>query len=145
VNVQDLAQEAFLRAHEAFPSFDLDGAARPSTWLLTIAVRLTLNAKRQSARGPGSSPLVDASAVADSSTPESEYARRELGRAIAKAASELSDDQRAAFVLVEFHGLSLAEVAAALETPEATVKTRLFRAREHLRERLRGFEKGSIR
>src|SRR5689334_23824831 len=45
--VQDLAQEVFLRAYRAFPSFDLDGPARVSTWLLTIAVRLALNARKK--------------------------------------------------------------------------------------------------
>jgi RNA polymerase sigma-70 factor (ECF subfamily) len=80
--------------------------------------------------------------VCDSITPETERARRELGRAIARAADELSDDQRAAFVLAEFHGMPLADIAAALEIPEGTVKTRLFRARAQLRERLTAFQKG---
>ena len=137
--VQDLAQEVFLRAYRAFPSFDLDGPARASTWLLTIAVRLGLNARKQIARIQVV-PLADAAEVRDSATPETERARRELGRAIALAADELSDDQRAAFVLAEFHGMSLADVAAVLEIPEGTVKTRLFRARAHLRERLTAFQ-----
>jgi RNA polymerase sigma-70 factor (ECF subfamily) len=144
-HVQDLAQEVFLRAYRAFPAFDLDGVARPLTWLLTIAVRLALNAKKQQLRASRSSPLVDAAHVPDASTPETERARRELGRAIARAAGELPDDQRAAFVLAEFHGLSLAEIAVALETRESTIKTRLFRARAHLRERLAAFGKGSSR
>jgi RNA polymerase sigma-70 factor (ECF subfamily) len=138
--VQDLAQEVFLRAYRAFPSFDLDGAARPSTWLLTIAVRLAQNARKQAARAIVA-PLTDAAEVRDSATPETERARRELGRAIAGAANELSDDQRAAFVLAEFHGMPLADIAAVLEIPEGTVKTRLFRARAHLRERLAAFQK----
>jgi RNA polymerase sigma-70 factor (ECF subfamily) len=138
--VQDLAQEAFLRAYRAFPSFELDGPARVSTWLLTIAVRLALNARKKSAR-ISAMPLTDAAIVQDSTTPEIERARRELGRAIARAADELSDDQRASFVLAEFHGMSLADIAAALEIPEGTVKTRLFRARAHLRERLAVFHK----
>jgi RNA polymerase sigma-70 factor (ECF subfamily) len=45
-HVEDLAQETFLRAYRAFPRFDVDVEARPSTWLLTIAVRLALNAKK---------------------------------------------------------------------------------------------------
>jgi RNA polymerase sigma-70 factor (ECF subfamily) len=85
--------------------------------------------------------------VRDWATPETERARRELGRAIARAADELSDDQRAAFVLSEFHGMSLVDIAAALDIPEGTVKTRLFRARAQLRERLAVFqkEKGGVR
>src|SRR5690349_4158840 len=49
-HVQDLAQETFLRAYRAFPAFDLEAAARPSTWLLTIAVRLAMNARKNAAR-----------------------------------------------------------------------------------------------
>jgi RNA polymerase sigma-70 factor (ECF subfamily) len=144
--VQDLAQEVFLRAYRAFPSFHLDGPASASTWLLTIAVRLAINARKQGAR-VAVLPLIDAAAVRDRATPETERARRELGRAIARAADELSDDQRAAFVLSEFHGMSLVDIAAALDIPEGTVKTRLFRARAQLRERLAVFqkEKGGVR
>jgi DNA-directed RNA polymerase specialized sigma24 family protein len=75
--------------------------------------------------------------VPDPATPETERARRELGKRIACAAEELGDDQRAAFLLADVHGFSIAEIAAAQAIPENTVKTRLFRARQHMRERLR--------
>jgi RNA polymerase sigma-70 factor (ECF subfamily) len=130
-HVEDLAQEAFLRAYRAFPNFDLAGPARPSTWLLTIATRLALDAKKRR--------TVDSAAfepAIDPLTPETERARRELGRAIARAADRLPDDQRAAFVLAELHGFSTAEVARALDVNENTAKTRLFRARAALREAL---------
>src|SRR5215212_6900726 len=45
--VEDLAQEAFVRAYRAFPDFDPKGAAKPSTWLLTIATRLALDARKR--------------------------------------------------------------------------------------------------
>src|SRR3954453_14488095 len=45
--VEDLAQETFVRAYRAFPDFDLTGAAKPSTWLLTIATRLALDARKK--------------------------------------------------------------------------------------------------
>src|SRR6187401_2455804 len=45
--VEDLAQEAFVRAYRAFPKFDLNGPAKPSTWLLTIATRLALDARKK--------------------------------------------------------------------------------------------------
>ena len=64
----------------------------------------------------------------------------ELREAIAAALEGLSDDQRAAFVLAEFHGFSLKEIEAALDVPVATLKTRLFRAREKLARALEGFE-----
>jgi RNA polymerase sigma-70 factor (ECF subfamily) len=129
-HVEDLAQEAFLRAYVAFPRFELDGAPA-SRWLLTIATRLALNEKRR--RGPTST---EATEPAQRATPESETAQRELGRAIEAAIALLSDDQRAVFVLAELHDLTLAEIADALGIPVNTVKTRLFRARENLRARL---------
>jgi RNA polymerase sigma-70 factor (ECF subfamily) len=67
---------------------------------------------------------------------ETERARGELGRAIATAAATLGIEQRAALVLYEIHGLSMAEIASAMDVPEATAKTRLFRARERMREEL---------
>jgi RNA polymerase sigma-70 factor (ECF subfamily) len=145
--VEDLAQEVFLRAFKAFPHFDLAGPARPSTWLLTIATRLALDARKRSPsplappevlpsradrpKGTWTEPIAFASV-----TPETERARRELGLAIARAAERLPDDQRAAFVLAEFHDLTMAEIARALDVGENTAKTRLFRARAALREAL---------
>lgn len=135
-HVEDLAQETFLRAFRAFPSFDLDEAAKPSTWLLTIATRLALDAKRR--------PIFPPAPTADTSTttPEQETARAQMGRAIESAAAELPHDQRVAFVLAEFHAMTLEEIAAATSAPEATVKTRLFRAREKLRAALLRFREG---
>jgi RNA polymerase sigma-70 factor, ECF subfamily len=136
-SVEDLAQETFVRAYRAFPRFDVDGPAKASTWLLTIATRLALDARKR--RGVQTTPLDDerggpqAAAPGD---PEVEHRRRELGRALEAAAATLPDDQRAALVLSEYHGLSLAEIADALEVPAATVKTRVFRAREKMRAAL---------
>jgi RNA polymerase sigma-70 factor (ECF subfamily) len=133
-HVEDLAQETFLRAIRALPAFQPDGAARASTWLLTIATRLALDARKRR-RFPLAEPEA-AHGVPDPATPETERARRELGARLAQAAETLSDDQRAAFVLAELHGFTLAEVARALGIPENTAKTRLFRARERMRAAL---------
>jgi RNA polymerase sigma-70 factor (ECF subfamily) len=132
--VEDLAQETFLRAFRALPAFRLDGPARASTWLLTIATRLALDSRKKK-RLPLAEPEA-ADSVADASTPETERARRELGRRLAKAAEALSDDHRAALLLADVHGFSLAEVGEALGVPEATAKTRVFRARQHMRDAL---------
>jgi len=133
--VEDLAQETFVRAYRAFPGFDPDGAAKPSTWLLTIATRLALDSRKKKQLDRAS--IDDAEAASTDSTPELSLERRELGRAIAEAAERLPDDQRAALVLAEFHGLSILEIAEALSIPENTAKTRLFRAREKMRESLK--------
>jgi len=137
--VEDLAQETFLRAFRALSAFRPDGPARASTWLLTIATRLALD-ERKRRRLPLAPPEA-AHAVPDASTPETERVRRELGRRLVRAAETLSDDHRAALLLVEVHGFSLAEVAEALRIPESTAKTRLFRARQHMRDAL-GTEEG---
>jgi len=127
--LEDLAQETFIRAIRALPAFDADGAARLSTWLLTIATRLALDACRKRTREQRSSLVAE---PVSASTPEHEVQRSQLRDAIALAIDELPSDQRAAFVLAEFHGFSIEDIAAALQTREGTVKTRLFRAREKL-------------
>jgi RNA polymerase sigma-70 factor (ECF subfamily) len=132
-DLEDLAQEAFLRAFQALPRFDVGGPATVTTWLLTIATRLALNDRRR----PRSlfAPLGSAD-TADASTPEHARAAAELARAIERAAATLPIDQRAAFVLAEFHDLTMADIARALAIPENTAKTRVFRAREKMRELL---------
>jgi RNA polymerase sigma-70 factor (ECF subfamily) len=138
--VEDLAQETFLRAFRALPSFDLEGAARPSTWLLTIATRLALDSHRRQARKQklaGVEPV-----AATSVSPERNLEQSELRGAIARAVEDLPIDQRAAFVLSEFHALSIAEIASALDAPESTVKTRLFRARAKLSQALAPYRGG---
>lgn len=131
-DVEDLSQEVFLRAYRALPRFEKRPDVRTSTWLLTIAARLVLDERRSQRRAPSA----ELHEVADWATPEHERTRRALGLAIAEAASALPDEQRVSFLLAEFHGLSVDEIAAATATPNATVKTRLFRARSHLRESL---------
>jgi RNA polymerase sigma-70 factor (ECF subfamily) len=133
--VEDLAQETFLRAFRALPGFDPDGPARVSTWLLTIATRLALDEKKRQRRPE---PVVlDAPAPA---TPERVARQHELRAALAQAIESLPDDQRAAFVLGEFHDFSLQEIAEALGAPVGTIKTRLFRARDKLARALDEFK-----
>ncbi len=137
-HVEDLAQEAFLKAFRALPGWKPAGAARLSTWLLTIATRLALDARRKK-RIPSVSidDAPAAASVAAAATPETESARRELGHALANAAAGLSDDTRAAFLLADVHGFTMKEIAEALSIPENTAKTRVFRAREQMRESMR--------
>jgi RNA polymerase sigma-70 factor (ECF subfamily) len=137
--IEDLAQETFLRAFRALPEFDPDGAARVSTWLLTIATRLALDSKRKSATVRAHVESATPSSVTND-TPERNSARAELRRAIAEATADLAEDQRAVFVLAEFHGFSIAEIAQAVGANESTVKTRLFRARERLARALSAWE-----
>jgi len=132
-HVDDLAQETFLRAYAALPGFALHGPARPSTWLLTIATRLALDLRK---RAP--IPVEPLRGFLDHgpTTPERECQRRQLGAAIAAAAATLTVEQRTVFVLAEIEDLPLDEIARIVDVPVATVKTRLFRAREALRRQL---------
>lgn len=135
-HVEDVAQEVFVKACGGLARFDPSGPARVSTWLLGIASHAAIDHRRRHRR-----KLVSLDEVAprvDARTPELEQQRRELLGAFERAASRLDDDQRAVFVLAEFHELGMAEIARTLGVPENTVKTRLFRARERMRAMLEG-------
>src|SRR5579864_7177057 len=101
--VEDLAQEALVRAYRAFPSFDPNGPAKASTWLLTIATRLALDARKKKRLERGETEEAESAPAPPPASPEAALERRELGRAIAEAAMRLPDDQRAALVLAEMH------------------------------------------
>ena len=124
---EDLAQETFLRAFRALPTFERNGPAKLSTWLLTIGTRLALDELRKKPLLPP--PLPESRDRADASV---------LRAALAKAIDELPAEYRAAFLLREAHGFSTAEVARALRIEEGTVKSRLSRAKEALRKSLGG-------
>jgi RNA polymerase sigma-70 factor (ECF subfamily) len=134
--VDDLAQEVFLRVLRALPRFE-PGAARVSTWIFAIAVRLLADRSR---RGRLSrfwfAPFDEATCPGAGPSPEEGAIDREALTAVEVALSELSPEQRMALALFELHELSHAEVAQAMGTSVATVKTRLFRARRTLRKRL---------
>jgi RNA polymerase sigma-70 factor (ECF subfamily) len=133
-DVEDLAQEVFIRAYRALPRFELRSNVRVSTWLLKIAVRLVQDRRKR--RRPVLVPLHDHLVADGSSHPERACRSREIVEAFERAASQLPDEQRMVFVLAQFHGLSMAQIAELSDVPENTVKTRLFRARERLRRLL---------
>src|SRR5262245_43138219 len=77
-HVEDLAQETFLRAFRALPDFDLNGAARPSTWLLTIGTRLALDVRRRNGVAQQNAPRSLEPVDLDRSSPERDSMRAEL-------------------------------------------------------------------
>jgi RNA polymerase sigma-70 factor (ECF subfamily) len=133
--VEDLAQDTFLRAMEALPSFETRGPARLITWILTIASRLAIDhlraaaPRRDLAIAPGSVP-------ATMPRPDQVADRRALAAALALAVEELGPHFRAAFLLREVHGLTYEEIAEALSVDIGTVKSRLARARALLQTAL---------
>ena len=135
-HVEDLAQEVFIRAYRALPRFERRESVKVSTWLLKIAVRLVQDQRKR--RQPIIVPLDESLMQTDKHHPERAHRRREIVKAFERAARQLSDEHRAVFVLAQFHGLTMAQIAETIGVPENTVKTRLFRAREKLRELLSG-------
>ncbi|MEM6993132.1 MAG: sigma-70 family RNA polymerase sigma factor [Myxococcota bacterium] len=128
--VEELAQDAFLRALRALPRFSPQGPAKLSTWVLTIATRVALNELRRAK--PPAAPLDEAVA---SPAPD-EHARFDARRTVRAAVEALTPEQRAVLVLHDLHGLTDSEVAHALDLQVPAVKSRLVRARARLRKAL---------
>jgi RNA polymerase sigma-70 factor, ECF subfamily len=129
--IEDVAQDTFLQVFQRLASFSPGGAAKLSTWILTIAARRSIDELRKQR------PALVADLESTSEARGDERAlRKELVAAIEGALRELSPELRAAFVLREYHGLDYAEIARALAIDLGTVKSRLSRARAALRARL---------
>jgi RNA polymerase sigma-70 factor, ECF subfamily len=129
--IEDLAQETFLQVFRGLGGFSPLGPARLSTWILTIASRRAIDEVRRPLRdGDG-----DAEPVAVERADE-RVLRGEVGAAIERALAGLGPEQRAAFLLREYHGLDYADIARALGVDVGTVKSRLGRARAALRAAL---------
>ena len=132
----DLAQETFVRVLRRVRDFDPRGTAKLSTWILTIGTRVVLNERRRASRDR--EQLDDdavAAAVSDDRADRS-IERMRLAATLTSGLAALSDDQRAVFVLRDYHELEYAEIAAALEIDLNTVRSRLHRARTALRAAL---------
>jgi RNA polymerase sigma-70 factor (ECF subfamily) len=146
--VQDIAQESFIRAYRALPQFRGDSAFY--TWLYRIAVytakKALVDMRRdpliyEGARGIGDDDNNETSRVenelSDGETPEALLASKEVAQAVNAAIEALSDDLRQAITLREIEGLSYEEIADVMNCPIGTVRSRIFRARESIAERLR--------
>lgn len=140
--VQDVTQEAFIKAYRALPRFRGDSAFY--TWLYRIAINTAKNhLVSRSRRPPGSDvDIQDAeyyeggSALRDQENPENQLFTAELKQVINDAIKELPDDLRAAVTLREFDGLSYEDIADIMDCPVGTVRSRIFRAREAIDKRV---------
>jgi len=129
---EDAVQEAYLHAYRALDTFR--GDAKFSTWLVRIAANEALMRRRRNRRGAEVVPMdgtIEMQAQA-----HGEEGDQMLRRLLERRIDALPDGYRAVFVLRALEELSVEETAAALELPEATVRTRFFRARALLREAL---------
>jgi RNA polymerase sigma-70 factor (ECF subfamily) len=138
---EDAVQEAYLRAYRGLAGFR--GEAKLSTWLVRIAANEALMRRRR--RAKAAVVPMDAAAAAseewntlmsDRPGPEQDASRAEMRKLIEARIDALPETYRAVFVLRALEELSVEETAGVLEIPEATVRTRFFRARALLREAL---------
>ena len=145
--VPDIAQETFIRAYRALPQFR--GESAFYTWLYRIAVNTAKKALMELKRDP----TVTESALAtrddddetsrvenelsDGETPDAVLASKQVAAAVNSAMLALSEDLRQAITLREIEGLSYEEIAELMDCPIGTVRSRIFRAREAIAQRLR--------
>ena len=148
---EDIAQEAFIKAYRALPQFRGDSAFY--TWLYRIAINTAKNAVVSRDRSPIEYDLdrhhSDESyemqgRMKDSETPEGLVLTDEIRSTVNAAIDALPEDLRTAIVLRELEGLSYEEIAAAMDCPVGTVRSRIFRAREAIDHRLREVFEGGL-
>lgn len=136
---EDALQEAYLQAYNAMGGFRAE--AKLSTWLARIVANQALMRLRKRVRRGDVLPLnpmadADNVQVDMQKTPEQEAQRAQVRKLLEAQVDSLPDAYRAVFMLRAVEELSVEETAAVLQIPEATVRTRLFRARSLLREKL---------
>ena len=140
---EDIAQEAFIRAYVNIRSFNQE--LKFSTWLFRIATNLCIDRLRKKkpdyyldAEVAGTEGLTMYSQVSsDSPLPETEVESLELQETVQKEILKLPEKYRSAIVLKYMEDMSLNEISEILELPLGTVKTRIHRGREALRQQLR--------
>ncbi|TDJ27478.1 MAG: RNA polymerase sigma factor RpoE [Gammaproteobacteria bacterium] len=138
----DVAQEAFLKAYRAAPSFRGDSAFY--TWLYRITINTAKNHLVAAGRRPAyyALDLQDPeqyevfAKLKDLDTPEGLTLSEELRQTINKAMHDLPEDLRTAILLREIEGMSYDEIAQTMECPVGTVRSRIFRAREAIDKRI---------
>jgi RNA polymerase sigma-70 factor (ECF subfamily) len=139
--VEDVTQEAFIKAYRALPKFRGDSAFY--TWLYRIAANAAKNYLVALGRRPSSDQVIDEGEyfdlpgrLKDHESPDAVLMGMELEQAVSSAIDTLPDELRAALTLREFEGLSYEEIAEILGCPIGTVRSRIFRAREAIDQRV---------
>jgi len=138
----DVAQEAFIKAYRALPTFRGDSAFY--TWLYRIAINTAKNYLVAARRRPVDYDLdlqdpeqYDVQVrLKDTDTPEGLLLTNEIRHTVEKAISQLPEDLRTAIILRELEGMRYEEIAQAMDCPVGTVRSRIFRAREAIAKRL---------
>ena len=143
-DIEDVTQEAFIKAYRALPSFR--GESAFYTWLYRIGINTAKNFLSANGRRPvfkagvedEDGEVYDLSAqVPDYHTPETEMMNRQIVETVNQAVSALPEELRTAITLREMDGLSYEEIAQVMNCPIGTVRSRIFRAREAIASQLR--------
>lgn len=142
--VEDVAQESFIKAYRALPSFRGDSAFY--TWLYRIGINTAKNyLVAMGRRAPTTTEFDSEEAesfengdqLRDINTPESMLMSKEIATTVNETMGELPEELRTAITLREIEGLSYEEIAGIMNCPIGTVRSRIFRAREAIAARLR--------
>ncbi|MDT8408161.1 MAG: RNA polymerase sigma factor RpoE [Wenzhouxiangellaceae bacterium] len=139
----DVAQEAFIKAYRAIGRFR--GESAFYTWMYRIAINTAKNYLVSQSRRPPSSDIDAQDAeqfqvdtrLKDRGSPEHELLKEEIESTIHQAIADLPEDLRIAITLREMDGMSYEDIAATMDCPIGTVRSRIFRAREAIDNRLR--------
>lgn len=142
--VEDVVQEAFIKAYRALPSFRGDSAFY--TWLYRIGINAAKNYLVSEGRRPPTTTefdseeaegFEDAEQLRNINTPENELISKQVAETVNKAMDSLPEELKTAIILREIEGLSYEEIANMMNCPIGTVRSRIFRARETIAEKLR--------
>lgn len=142
--VEDVAQETFIKAYRALGNFRGDSAFY--TWLYRIGINTAKNyLVSQGRRAPTSTDFDseeaegfdDGDLLRDINTPERMLFTKEIGETVNAAMEALPEDLRTAITLREIEGMSYEDIAKMMDCPIGTVRSRIFRAREAVAEKLR--------
>ena len=134
--VEDVAQDAFIKAYRALPQFR--GESAFYTWLYRIAINTAKNYLVSRGRRPPDSDVSSEDAefydgdhgLKDLESPERSLLRDEIEGTVHRTIQQLPEDLRTALTLREFDGLSYEDIASVMQCPVGTVRSRIFRARE---------------
>ncbi len=141
---EDVAQETFLKAYRALPNFR--GESAFYTWLYRIGVNTAKNWLIANGRRTPTSSGIDCEdaenhdegeLLRDVDTPEHLLMSKQIADTVNMAMASLPEELRTAITLREIEGLSYEEIAEVMDCPIGTVRSRIFRAREAVAQKLR--------
>ncbi|HQR51576.1 MAG TPA: RNA polymerase sigma factor RpoE [Methylophilaceae bacterium] len=142
--VEDVVQEAFIKAYRALPNFR--GESAFYTWLYRIGINTAKNYLVAMGRRPRVSTEIevedaenfeDGDELRTIATPETELMSKQVAQTVNDTVAALPEELRTAITLREIEGLSYEEIASLMDCPIGTVRSRIFRARETIAEKLR--------